>query len=414
MSLNKRQVAEIKKRITEGEGLTEVAKAVGVPRATVWDIKKGHTHTDVPWPKEVKPLDLTNERIQQLEGEVVNLKDELSIARKKVRRDQKMHGVIAAAVDELKAFKTMQPLPMQINRKRNAKYTEDAVLLLSDGHHDQIVRPEECGGLEHYNFGISCARAERLVSKVVDWTQNILSGCYQFRTLNIFSLGDSTSGEIHGAKERSEYRNQINNSLAIGELHALMIRDLAPFFPQINVICLSGNHGRRSEKKDFHGANDNWDYLIAKVAEARLRDIPNVSFTIPNAWSTNVVIDNVAFHLTHGDDVRGWNGVPFYGLVRRQRNLMALAPVQTGPVPRYIMMGHHHVSAHLSDVNGELIVNGAWVGTDAYAFNSFAGYREPKQLLHGVNHEYGITWKVDINLKHDGEKEGPKRYKVSI
>jgi len=38
---------------------------------------------------------------------------------------------------------------------------------LSDGHHDQVVRPEEVGGLEDYNFPISCARAERYVDTEV-------------------------------------------------------------------------------------------------------------------------------------------------------------------------------------------------------------------------------------------------------
>ena len=28
---------------------------------------------------------------------------------------------------------------------------------LSDGHHDQVVRPEEVGGLEDYSFPVSCA-----------------------------------------------------------------------------------------------------------------------------------------------------------------------------------------------------------------------------------------------------------------
>lgn len=414
--LSNRKVADIKKRIAAGEGLTEISKDLGIPRSTIWSIRRGLTHTEVPWPEEkVVPLDLTNEHIQKLESENVNLRDELRVAKSRVKHDRKSQGIISAMVEEVQRCKPFRPLRSQCDpRASKVKYNEDAVLLLGDGHHDQTVTLEECNGLEEYNFQISCARAERLVDRTLHWTQNILSSAYKFRTLNVFSLGDSTSGEIHGAKDRSEYRNQINNCLAIGQLHALMIRDLAPFFPQINVVCISGNHGRRSPRKDMHGANDNWDYLIAKHAQTLLRDTPNVAFTIPNSWSCNVDIDGVGFHLTHGDDVPGWSGVPFYGLVRRQRALMALAPVMGGTAPQYIAMGHHHIAGSLSDVNGELILNGAWVGTDAYAFNTFAGYRKPKQLLFGVNREHGVTWKTDINLRHESEKVGPQRYKVVI
>lgn len=414
MALNDKLVADIKQRLANGQGLTQISTELAVPRTTIYDIKIGKTYKETPWPSpEVKPIDLTNTEIQRLEAENLHLREELKNTRKVVKHSRREQGLIDAVIDEVRNYKPMRALPSQLVPEDGKETSEHCVLVLSDGHHDQIVTPEECGGLEEYNFEISCRRAETLVDTVVDFTQNHLPN-YHFKTLNIFSLGDSTSGEIHGAKDRSAYRNQMKNCLAIGQLHALMIRDLAPFFPQINVVCLSGNHGRRSLKKDFHGAQDNWDYLIAEIARLHLRDIDNVAFTIPNSWACNVSIDDVCFHLTHGDDIKGWSGVPFYGLVRRQRSLMSLAPVQTGPQPRYITMGHHHVAGSLADVNGSLLLNGAWVGTDAYAYNSFAGYRDPCQLLHGVNAKRGVTWKLDVQLRSKDDKKGPKRYKVSI
>ena len=66
----------------------------------------------------------------------------------------------------------------------------------------------------------------------------------------------------------------------------------------------------------------------------------------------------------------------------------------------------------LSDIDGELLVNGAWVGTDAYAYNSFSGYREPAQWIHGVNAKHGITWRMNVKLRHESETNGPKRYLI--
>jgi len=39
------------------------------------------------------------------------------------------------------------------------------------------------------------------------------------------------------------------NCLAMGQLHALMYRDLAAHFEQVNILYLSGNHGRRTQRQ---------------------------------------------------------------------------------------------------------------------------------------------------------------------
>jgi hypothetical protein len=81
---------------------------------------------------------------------------------------------------------------------------------------------------------------------------------------------------------------------------------------------------------------------------------------------------------------------------------------------RYSAIGHHHVQGSLADLNGEALLNGAWVGTNAYALNSFTGYREPSQLIHGVNPRRGVTWRMHVHLRSQDDVDGPKRYKVEI
>lgn len=403
----------------------EIAKKHGVSRSLVSDIATGRAHKNVPWPEGYEPLpkkgggqrkkiedhDPTDARILELEADIIHLTEEKNRLNSKVKASAKVNGLFKAVIKEMEPrlvpFTSLPPARTQ--RIKKAKIKEHVVMHLSDGHHDQVITPEECGGLEEYNFPISCARAERYVDTFINWTQETLTN-FDFSHLWILAYGDHTSGEIHNHAQRSYFRNQFKNCYAIGDLHALMIRDLAPYFEQVNVVYLPGNHGRRSLQKDFHGAHDNWDYAVAENTRRRCEEIKNVSFLIPDAFSCNLNINGVGFNLSHGDDVRGNLGIPFYGMVRRQKNLIALGSVQGGPNIRYFCMGHHHVSASLADINGELIVNGAWPGTDSYAFNSFAGYREPVQLVHGVSPEHGITWRLPIKLKHKSEKDGPKRY----
>lgn len=412
--LTTNNVAEIKSCLTLGDTQAAVAGAYGVSRSTISDIATGRIWKAVPWPKgcaKKAAYDPTNDRILELEAEIVHLTEERNRERARVKAGAKTAGLFRAIVDEMETrIKPFAALPAVRPTRKSSAIHEHCVMHVSDGHHDQVISPDECGNLERYDFPISCARAEHYVDTVIKWTQQTLSA-FDFDTLWIPCYGDHSSGEIHGHGPRSYYRNQFKNCLAIGQLHGLMFRDLAPYFKRVNVIYLSGNHGRRTPKKDYHGAQDNFDYLIAETARLHCRSIDNIKFLIPNAWSINIRINGVGFNFCHGDDVPGNGGIPFYGMTRRQKGLTAIGSM-TGQRVRYSVMGHHHIASSLADFDGELIVNGAWAATDSYTYNRFTSYREPMQLLHGVTPKYGITWRLPVKLRHAGEAKGPKRYLI--
>ena len=383
-------------------------------RSLISDISCGRARANVTVPEG----DTSEEDTQfnRLEAEVVHLRDERNTAKRRLKAAVKEQGLFAAITDEMEQrVVPMTALPKA--RKPFAKpvkgvVTEHLVMHLSDGHHDQVVTLADSGGLEEYNFPISMARAERLIDVTLKWTQQTLAPQFKFPSLTVLSYGDHTSGEIHGAANRSYFRNCFKNCHAIGQLHALMFRDLAPYFEQVNIIYVPGNHGRRSMKKDYHGAHDNWDYLIALTAMQYCRDLPNVNFAIPNSFSCKVDIGGVGFHIFHGDDVRSQLGIPWYGLEKRRHRLMALGNVQSGVPVRYYCCGHFHRPGTTTEVNGEMLINGAWPATDAFAYNALGGYTEPSQLIHGVNEKYGITWRLPVKIRCDYEHEGPRRYKL--
>jgi len=426
MKLTKPKVAQIKAALAEGEKQPALARKFKISRSVISDIATGRVHRDVPWPEGYNPVprkpggqrakkdfDPTNERIMELEAEIIHLHDELKREQRRVKAGAKTAGLFKAIVREMDdRVKPIHPLPPAFEYRRKAQIVEHCVMHVSDGHHDQVITPEMVGGLEEYNFPISCCRGERYVDTVIEWTQDTLAPKFYFPVLWVLAYGDHSCGEIHRAAERSYYRNQFRNCLAIGQLHALMYRDLAAHFEQVNILCLSGNHGRRTPKKDYYGANDNWDYLIAEIARLHCKAMPNVSFVIPDAWSANIDINGVGFNISHGDDVRSNLSIPWYGMQRRQKGLIALGAAAGGKRCRYYCVGHHHTASTLSDIDGEMMVNGAWTATDPFAYNSLSGYREPAQWFHGVNPKHGITWRMSVKLQSAREKEGPKRYLI--
>lgn len=404
--LNRAQAVEIKKLLI-GKTQCEVAEIYGVSRSSISDIATGKTF------KGVDKDDPTDERVLELEAEIVHLTEERNRERLKVKAGAKIAGLFKAITEEMEQrIKPFPALPSLYQPKKKTKIVEHCVLHISDMHADAVVRSDEVGGMEEFNFPIACARAEHLVESTINWTQRTLSPTFNFPVLWILVYGDLSSGTIHKAAERSYYRNQFKNSLAIGQLLGLMIRDLAAYFSQVNVVCVSGNHGRLTPKKDFHGSQENFDYLIAEIARLSCKELTNTDWLIPNSWSVNLDINGVGVNVSHGDDVRSNGGLPFYGMARRQKGLIAMNSMQGGLRTRYFVMGHHHVSMSLADIDGELLVNGAWVATDQFAYNALAGYREPCQLLMGMNSKYGVSWRLPIKLKHEDEKKGPQRYLI--
>ncbi len=428
--LTTKQVKQVKKDLA-ADKLTqpELAKKYSVSRSLISNIATERAHKNIEGPaappkapkgqgKKVPEYDPADQRVLELESEIAHLRDERNYARRKLQAAAKTQGLFQAVVTEMEArvkpFKSLPRVRPKYQANQKAIVTEHLVMHLSDGHHDQIVTPEECGGLECYNFSVSTCRAETYVDTILKWTQKTLATSLRFPVLTILAYGDHTSGEIHGHVSRSYFRNQFKNSLAIGQLHSLMYRDLAPYFDTVNVVYVPGNHGRRSVRKDYHGAQDNWDYLVAKTSELYCEDLDNVYFTIPNSYSVNLDINGVGFCILHGDDIPTNMGVPWYSLEKRHRRFVALNCVQAGPPIRYYCLGHLHRSSSISSLGGEIVINGPWVATDSFAYNKLATYSEPTQLLHGVNSKRGITWRLPVQLRSDQERQGPKRYRIDL
>ena len=423
MKLRDRQVSAIKNLLLENK-LTQkqIARKFKVSRSLVSDIATGRVHKDdtvLPHKQaggQHRPIAEDSERVMELEAEVLHLTDERNAARRQLKLVTKTHGLFKAVVEEMQSIvEPMIALPrVPIEVKSKDVIEEHLVIHLSDMHADQIVRPEEVGGLEEYNFPIACARGENYVNTILKWSQGTLGGSFVFPAATVLAYGDFTSGEIHGHNERSYFRNMFKNALAIGQLQALMYRDLAPYFKVLNVVYVSGNHGRRSIKKDYGGPQDNWDFLVAQSAQLYCKDISNINFVIPDSFSINLDINGVGFSLSHGDDCRSSLGIPFYGLERRCQRITALNSVQSGSRIRYHVAGHFHRPSTLASLDGELLLNGAWVATDSYAYNSLAAFTEPMQLIHGVHPKHAVSWRLPVKLRFEGEKKGPQRYKIDL
>jgi hypothetical protein len=352
--------------------------------------------------KQITPSDLA-----------VALRAETLQLRKQLKDAELTRSIFALLAEEISAccFPIAPLEPVVTKRSKKGLIAETLVLVLSDEHADLTVKPEAVGGLERFSFDVACCRAELLIETIIDY---ILHINHKFDRIVVFALGDHVSGEIHGGTKHTVYQNAIKNALAVGQLHGLMLTELARHFEVVDYIGLSGNHGRRSVKKSYHEPHDNWDYLVHKTAEAHCRGNSRIAIVTPEAFSVTFDIDGHAFGLAHGDDIRSWMGIPFYGIERRNRRLTSLMAAN-GRTVNYFIFGHFHSLSSMADLKGEVIINGAFPATDPYVFNAFSGWREPMQLLFAVHKKYGVTWRLPVKIRDpEREKVGPTRYKVVV
>lgn len=422
-SNKKQRIKDLKQAVDaykECGTVAEAARMLGISRGSLYSriesARRNGIYKEIPDDNSNNDLnadsddaDIKDKHIESLESTITILRDQIRDFKSKIRKSHREKGIYAALCDEMHSvIKPLEPLPKTPLKLQGSEHIESLVMHLSDEHADAVVKPHRVGGLEDYNFDVALARAEHYVQKVISISRSTLSN-YKFNELWVLAYGDHISGEIHDHSKYASFRNVMDATIATGQMHALMIRDLAAYFPIIRVVYLPGNHGRRSKKKNYKGPTENWDYMIGQVSQMLCIDIPNVDFLIPDSYSVVLEINGWNFCVFHGDDIRSWNNIPHYGIERKTRRLSALHAA-SGKQIHYFIMGHFHNRSSTEHPNGETLLNGAWPATDEYAYEKLGLATRPSQLLHGVGSTYGVSFRFPIYLKFDGDIEGPKRY----
>lgn len=305
---------------------------------------------------------------------------------------------------------------------------QDAVLILSDIHLGEAVSKEEVGGFNHFNTEICINRIHGLGEKVVRITNHHRKNC-KIDTLHIFALGDN----VHGSNDAGQWgclhteRNIIEQVLILWNEVEKMVLMLAQNFKHIHFYGVYGNHGRVA-RRGVEKGYVNWDYILYKIMEKTLANQNNITFHVPRSPFQIAMVQNKKFLLTHGDCVRGWAGIPFYGMMRAESKLRSLFdrrktidgiwdeiekkdPKDDKELIQlafnycnsfdYMVMGHFHSLAELETPSGgRIIMNSSFAGGDDYSINSLLVANSAAQKFFGV-HPEGKSWTYDIDLTRE-------------
>jgi hypothetical protein len=241
-------------------------------------------------------------------------------------------------------------------------------LLVSDTHFGSHLvateTPHEYGTIQESR------RLGEVAKQVAEYKQQ-----YRDETkLIIHFLGDIIQGVLHDQREGEVLTHQF--ATAVQYLTQLVLFACANF-PQVEVYCTTGNHGRNPSRHPFKAVDEKWDsietMIYCAVRTAVLNSgVTNCSIFIPKTpYYTVSIFGNKGF-FTHGDTVLR-PGFPSRSIainsLAQQIAKWNTARDIGGPFQLFAC-GHVH-TASITTLPGRvsMVTNGCLVPTDKYAIS---------------------------------------------
>lgn len=320
-----------------------------------------------------------------------------------------------------------RPRALKISRRQDHS-PQIAVALMSDLHMGESGKEEEthAPGYDYQVFLGELSTLEKKIAQIISHHRNI----HPIKKLVLLWLGDFVDG--HEVFPGQAWRTEDNAVVQVlsGTLRlADFVNTLSSIFPEIEVVCVPGNHGD-VRGKEPGTTNLNWDFLTYHNIRNYLRNNERIKFEITPSWWTIKKIGKFNFYLDHGTTFgRRWMGIPFYGIeraeARTRKMLYAMRKLRKSslhtfnkqnPVMRemieecaphiltedlqfdYITLGHHHVPWLCEGK----ILNGAFSRGNYYAMKALQSLSIPTQWLFSVHPDIGATWFYPLRLDMGG------------
>jgi hypothetical protein len=356
----------------------------------------------------------TQQGYKTIEKPEESIMDKLKEAHDKIRQletaatqhqeEQLTAEYIKKKVIKLRDGKTTTPNWL-IKKKEKKSFAGVPTLFASDWHWGEIVDSNQINNVNEYNLTIAQNRAKTMVEKAVDLLKNHVANA-NYPGIVFVLGGDMVSGDIHEELMATNEKEIMPTVLDLFGVLSWCIHTLAEEFGQVFVPCVSGNHGRNTQKIRAKGRNfTSFDWLLYQFLAKRFENDKRVTFHIPDGPDAYYSVFGHKYLLTHGDQFRGGDGVigALGPLIRgdhrkRSRNAQIDMSYDT------MICGHWHQLIQLE----RLIVNGSLKGYDEYAYSNNFGFEPPRQAMWITHPDHGITFSIPVYVdkqKKNTEKE---------
>lgn len=256
-----------------------------------------------------------------------------------------------------------------------------AVVLASDWHIEENVRPETIDGFNEYNLRIARQRIEQFFRTTLRLVE-IESQFTNIDTLVLALLGDFISGNIHDALLEICELQPIDatieaENLIIGGIQYILDHS------KLNLIipCHMGNHSRITKKVHIATEDGNsLEKIMYKHIQNHFRDNPRVNVLISPAYISYLTFWDYTICFQHGHAVQYQGGIGGLTIPLKK----AVAQWQKKRRVNLYCLGHWH---QFLDI-GEAIVNGSMIGYSSYVQFIKGDPERPKQTFFVINKKH--------------------------
>lgn len=354
--------------------IREVSQHCGISQTKAWEIAQ---KLGLKKDKVIPTLEQRRERKDRKSEQYQTQKqfDEL------IKKNDNLQVELEASLEMKKGIN-----PLFIEKKVSSNDSEAvAVILASDFHLEEIVKPETVNGLNKFNLQIAEERSRQFFQNaqklLVKEQQNA-----KIDTLILALLGDFISSNIHEELLENCSLRPIEaiifaENLLIGGIQFLLDNT------NVNIIipCHVGNHTRITKKIHISTEKGNsLETFMYHHIRNFFKDNPRVTFMISDGYLSYLsVFNNFTIRFHHGHAVKYGGGVG--GLTIPVNK--AIAQWQKLKHADLDCFGHFH---QFFD-GGNFICNGSLIGYNSFAVMIKGGFERPKQAFFLIDKNRGKT-----------------------
>ena len=333
--------------------------------------------------------------VLQKDSEIHKLKQQLMTANSKIKT---LHGRVAEldvlqqmSVDFQDALVSAPQISIQKNLNEKESIST-AVVVLSDWHYEENIKPESVNGLNEFNTAIASRRIENCFKNTAKLLHLFRKGT-RINDCILALLGDFITNNIH------DELVEVNEKLPMEAVIDIYVRLVAGIeflldeFPDMKftAVCKVGNHSRTTKR--VHVSTElghSLEYLLYYFLARDFKNEERVRVVLEHNYLTYVNVYNYTIRFHHGHQIKYNGGVGGITIPVKK----AIGMWDKSRQADLDVFGHFHQTV----IDKDFICNGSLIGYSPYAVAIKAEYEKPSQTLFLIEQEHGRTLTAPIFL----------------
>lgn len=371
--------------------IADAARAMNMPRKTLSDkynkalnnLTDEEKHEFNKTPEQKSQIDV---QVHKIKGAKKHSDDKYKVIVKQLaEKEQQLEDAMALSVD----IRDVQIEPIAVESKKGRSQST-AVVVASDWHLEERVKPETIEHLNQYTVSIAEKRAKaffRNALKLIEMSRSNTN----IDNLILALIGDFITGYIHPELMESNQLSPVQACVKAFEWLCSGIDFLLKHgkFKRILIPCCVGNHGRTTEKRRISTEQDNsYEWLLYQFINNHYKDDPRIEMQMGGGYLSYLKVYDMTLRFHHGHNVRFGGGIGGISVPLNK----AISQWDKFKRADLDIIGHWHQRQSTN----KYVINGSLIGYNAYALSIKAEFENPCQTFFLLHPHKGKTVEAPI------------------